>query len=349
MAVVSHYTEIVKQYSAPEYRQRSLSRDRETTRRPSEPRVMSPIRNQSTNLPIVSREPRVTSPIRNQSTNPLIVSREPRVGSPIRNQPIEQKERVPMMKQSSITKEKLPVTPGKIITSIPPIIPLIPGSKIIEPIPPMIPTIPIQRAKPIDPSEQRSRRRSRGDSSEPEMRSRLRTQESTDSRPSRKSSMADSRSSTPTRLRLDSRPSSRNESPMPRSRNVSRDRSRANSVATNGKRSAKSSRPTSRSSSNDRSRASSPTEEKLERLQRALDNKRRRASSIKDDAKLKEETERKVRSTFNYFIDVGLLLAALYVYLFKKEILAVPIIALLLFRYIQQELKDLMPNWWRKR
>ncbi|XP_058807498.1 uncharacterized protein LOC131673494 isoform X2 [Phymastichus coffea] len=245
MAVVSHYTEIVKQYSSPEYRQRSLSRDREPVRRPSEPRVASPIRNQMTNQPIIQRE------------------------------------RLPMVNQPSLQKERLPITPGKIVTPIPPIIPLIPGAKIIEPIPPVMPTTPIQKAKPIDPAEQRSRRRSRGNSIEPELRSRPRRQESTDSRPSRKSSIANSRSTTPTKLKVNSRPSSRNESPIPRSRNVSTDRSRATSVSRTNKKS-KSSRPSSRSSSKDRSRAATPTEEKLERLQRALDDKRdrmRRAST----------------------------------------------------------------------
>ena len=340
MAVVSHYTEIVRQYSHTDFRQRSLSRDRDSRRYDS------------------ASDSRESSVARQIPT------------------------------ASVVHKERLPITPGKIITAIPPVVPLmvnnIPG-KIITPIPPVIPSTPIQKAKPIAPSEQSIRRRSitgREPSLEPEAptRGRSRRQEPANvTRRPRKSSVTDSRSTTPTRRkapdsrptsRNESRPQSRNESPMPRSRNVSRDRnasragSRASSTTRNESRPVKTgnlkgSRPSSRSSSKDRSRAGTPTEVKMERLQKALDDKRNRMrrASVKDEAakaKAEEanatmtiETERRVRTTLSYFTDVGLLLAALYVYLFKKEILAVPIIALLLYRYIQQEINGWMPAWWR--
>lgn len=162
---------------------------------------------------------------------------------------------------------------------------------------------------------------------------------------------------------------------MPRSRNVSRDRapsvagSRSSSTTrgsesrpSSGRQQTRgSSRPSSRSNSKDRSRANTPTAEKIERLQRALDDKnnRLRRVSTKDEARQKEEeeksamltieAEKKVRNVFDYVMDVGLLLAALYVYLFKKEVLAIPIIALLLYRYIQQEINGWMPAWLRRR
>lgn len=357
MAVVSHYTELVRQYSTPEFRQRSLSRDRETKRyeSPAESRVASPVRS--------------------------------------------------LTSQSSIQKERLPINSGKIITPIPPIAsmtgPKITG-KIITPIPPVIPTTPIQRAKPISPSEQNSRRNSltnRVNGIEPDpsvTRGRSRIQEPADEmRRSRRSSVIDSRSTTPTQRRPESRPTSRNEtrpdsrnesqppsrneSPMPRSRNVSRDRgpsvagsrsssrtrvSESSSRSAGGVRPTKSSRPSSRSSSKDRSRAGSPTEIELDRLQRALDDKRARLrrTSTKDEdrarseeatggrnALLTRETERKVRSTISYAMDVGLLMAATYVYLFKNEVYAIPILALLLFRYIQQEVRGWIPAWYRRR
>ncbi|XP_031789495.1 titin homolog isoform X2 [Nasonia vitripennis] len=335
MAVVSHYTEIVRQYSHPEFRQRSLSRDREQQQRrytesPSESRVMSPVPSQ-----------------------PLT---------------------------SNIHKERLPITPGKVITPIPPSVPLMGvPAKIITPIPPVLPTTPIKKAKPIDPSEQKARRGSLTNRSNEEAsvsRGRSRKQEPTNEMTRRpgKSSVSDSRSSTPTR-RPESRPQSRNESPMPRSRNVSRDRapsvagSRSSSTTRGGEsrpstgrqQTRGSSRPSSRSNSKDRSRANTPTAEKIERLQRALDgkNNRLRRASTKDETKQKEEkekstmltiaAEKKVRNVFDYVMDVGLLLAALYVYLFKKEVLAIPIIALLLYRYIQQEISEWMPTWLKRR
>ncbi|KAJ8687544.1 hypothetical protein QAD02_023338 [Eretmocerus hayati] len=338
MAVVSHYTELVRQYSHPDFRQRSLSRDREPKRyeSPSESRVASPTR-----------------------TRPM--------------QP----------------KEKLPVTPGKIITPIPPttLLPPMPSAKIITPIPPVMPTTPIQRAMPITSSNHISRRLGRKNGTpEPETlavptpRGRSRRQESNEDGRSRRSSISDSRNASPARRR--SRPVSvtRNESPMPRSRNVSRDRGQsvASSRSSSKTRANESrrvsevrqsrsglggSRPSSRASSRDRSRANTPSESKMERLQRALDERegRRRRGSSRNEARdvsedpdaknatLDVETERKVRSTMSYFTDVGLLLAAIYVYLFKKEVLAIPIIGLLLYRYVQQEMHGWTPRWFRRR
>lgn len=154
------------------------------------------------------------------------------------------------------------------------------------------------------------------------------------------------RSVTPS-TRVASRPPSRNESPMPRSRNVSRDRE-------SGSKARRNSRPASRSSSKDRSRAGTPSEARMEKLQRALEDKQfrlRRMSESKAETnrELMMEAETNVRSTMCYVTDVTLLIAAVYVYLFKREIFAIPFIGLLLYRHVQQELRNLLPRWGQNR
>ncbi|XP_011495824.1 PREDICTED: uncharacterized protein LOC105360581 [Ceratosolen solmsi marchali] len=353
MAVVSHYTELVEQYSNPELRQRSLSRDREQKlyENRSESRVTSPI---PTNQSDFYKDKQFAT------SNKIITSISP-------NKP----------------------TCNKIITSISPMVPLM-SSKIITPIPPVIPTTPILKAKRLTLTEQNSRRGSltnrvnRVEPETPTTRGRSRKQEPVNEvKRIRKTSREDlrkipiqKRTENRSSSRNESRPNSPNESPICRSRNVSRDRessrpgsrssstTRANEFrSVNSIKSSsgmKSSRPSSRSSSKDRSRANTPTETQMERLQRALENKkdRIRKNSIMDDTRMKEgdkdiknimlaiNAERKVRTTISYITDVVLLLAAMYVYLFKKEILAIPIIGLLLYRYIQQEIRDWVPTWW---
>ncbi|XP_023246905.1 uncharacterized protein LOC106637047 isoform X2 [Copidosoma floridanum] len=338
MAVVSHYTELVKQYSNPDFRQRSLSRDREIKRyeSPSQTRVASPMPNQT-----------------NQYNS------------------------------QTLKKEALSVTPGKTIEPISPIGPpitthnVIP-TKIITPIPPVIPSMPIKQAMPILQSERSGRRgslssRANESDSDVSVRGKLREPRPVsdgDRERQRYMDMSDSRSSTPSHRRADSRtrnenrPPARNESPMPRSRNVSRDRgsvveSRSSSNARESRpvsgAKTKSSRPSSRASSRDRSRANTPAEMEIERLQRALDeqtDRLRRLSSKNEpvnaeNINLRIETEKKIRTTLSFLIDMGLLMAAFYLYLFKREELAIPIIVLLLYRHIQQEIKGWIPRWWR--
>ncbi|XP_066595485.1 muscle M-line assembly protein unc-89 isoform X2 [Prorops nasuta] len=117
------------------------------------------------------------------------------------------------------------------------------------------------------------------------------------------------------------------------------------------RRSAKSSsRPTSRSNSKDRYRSTTPSDSKIESLQRTLESKTYRPHRVstvdppsgtgqpKED-QLAADAMKNVRLTVGFLTDFCLLLAAIYVYLFKKETLAVPFIALLLYRRIQHELQ----------
>lgn len=134
-----------------------------------------------------------------------------------------------------------------------------------------------------------------------------------------------------------------------------------------GRRSRRSSSKTpSRSSSRDRNRAGTPVESKMERLQKALESKKyrshsRRGSSSRgreysekawresrlNEEQLAIEAKHNVRSMVEYITDLTLLLAAVYVYLFKKETLAIPFIALLFYRRIQHEIKGRVSRgWW---
>ncbi|XP_043261642.1 muscle M-line assembly protein unc-89 isoform X2 [Colletes gigas] len=205
-----------------------------------------------------------------------------------------------------------------------------------------------------------------------------------------------SRGTTPAREKRSSRTPSRNESPAPRSRNVSvergvssrsssRTRARApsqdrrppsrtgsedqrfvrdRSVDEGTRRSRKPSSTThSRSSSRDRNRPETPVGLKMERLQKALESKKSKyrplrrespdepAQSRLNGEQLALEAKKNVRFTVGYVTDLTLLMAAIYVYFFKKETLAIPFIALLLYRRIQHEICGRVSRgwWWSKR
>lgn len=171
---------------------------------------------------------------------------------------------------------------------------------------------------------------------------------------------------------------SRIDESMSRSRNVSTERgessrsssktrargSRSSSKTRNNEINTKSIRQknnNSRSNSRDRSRCQTPTEAKMERLQQRTQNaneKKQRSRRISTHERyenidqyskylLEIQAERNVRSSFSYVTDVILLLAAVYVYLFKEAIFAIPIIGLILYRRIQQGVRDLIPKWLR--
>ncbi|KYN45103.1 Muscle M-line assembly protein unc-89 [Trachymyrmex septentrionalis] len=129
------------------------------------------------------------------------------------------------------------------------------------------------------------------------------------------------------------------------------------------RRSKISSRPSSRSSSKSSSRekfgTTVPIESKVEKLQKALENSKHRAmkkeiEETKENAgescfnqtngKLALEAKRTVRSTVSYITDLTLLIAAMYIYFFKKETLAIPFIVLLLYRKVQEEIHGWMPR-----
>ncbi|XP_053994647.1 titin homolog isoform X2 [Hylaeus volcanicus] len=176
--------------------------------------------------------------------------------------------------------------------------------------------------------------------------------------------VASSRSSSKTRVRApsqDRRPPSRTGSEEQRY-------VREKSVEEGSRRSRKpSSRTHSRSSSRDRNRPETPVGLKMERLQKALESKKyrplRRGSAIEreyseervpsrlNEGQLALEAEKNVRFTVGYVTDLTLLMAAVYVYIFKKETLAIPFIALLLYRRIQHEIRGRVSRgwWWSKR
>ncbi|XP_018360305.1 PREDICTED: interaptin [Trachymyrmex cornetzi] len=124
-----------------------------------------------------------------------------------------------------------------------------------------------------------------------------------------------------------------------------------------------SSRSSSRSSSRERFGTTEPIESKVEKLQKALQNSKHRAmkkeiEETKENAgescfnqangKLALEAKRTIRSTVSYITDLTLLIAAMYIYFFKKETLAIPFIVLLLYRKVQEEIHGWMPHRWRR-
>ena len=69
-----------------------------------------------------------------------------------------------------------------------------------------------------------------------------------------------------------------------------------------------------------------------------------------NEERLAIEAKHNVRSMVGYVTDLTLLLAAVYIYLFKKETMAIPFIALLLYRRVSEEIKGrVLEGWWSKR
>lgn len=191
-----------------------------------------------------------------------------------------------------------------------------------------------------------------------------------------------------TKEKLRSRPSSRDQSPAARrheriegtsSRSSSKTRNRTPSRERNNRsltkndlneqgprRSKVSSRPSSRSSSRSSSRerfgATVPVESKVNKLQKALESSKYRAArkevtkeNIRESTSnrtngtlLALEAKRTIRSTVSYITDLTLLIAAMYIYFFKRETLAVPFIVLLLYRRVQEEIHGWIPRRWKR-
>lgn len=185
----------------------------------------------------------------------------------------------------------------------------------------------------------------------------------------------------------ESRPSSRDQSPAVRkrertsgasSRSSSKTRNRTSSRERNNRQTVRNdfneqgtyrsrgpSRPSSRSrsSSRERFRATGSVESKIERLQEALESNKYRAIKKEYEAskgnteevvpdrvdakQLALKAKTTVKSTMSYITDLILLMAAMYVYFFKKETLAVPFIILLLYRRVQEGIHGWIPRrWW---
>ncbi|XP_076635894.1 uncharacterized protein LOC143348976 [Colletes latitarsis] len=200
-------------------------------------------------------------------------------------------------------------------------------------------------------------------------RSRVETRSSRKQPAKVKKEQQEGKRTTPSRERRPSR--ARNESPAPRSRNVSVERgvpSRSRARAPSQDR-----RPpsrdrsvdegTRRSSSRDRSRPETPVGLRMERLQKALESKKGKYRPLRRESpeepahsrlngeQLALEAKKNVRFTVGYVTDLTLLMAAIYVYFFKKETLAIPFIALLLYRRVQHEICGRVSGgwWWSKR
>lgn len=183
--------------------------------------------------------------------------------------------------------------------------------------------------------------------------------------PAERMAGASSRSSSKTRNRTPSR--DRGNRGLPRDDSNEVGVAREKSVERTARRSKIPSRPSSRSSSRSNSRerhgTTVPVESQVERLQKALGSNKYRATRRGSEVtrenegytpdrtngeQLALEAKKTVRSTVNYVTDLTLLAAATYVYLFKRETLAVPFIALLLYRRTQEQLHGWLPRRWRR-
>lgn len=123
---------------------------------------------------------------------------------------------------------------------------------------------------------------------------------------------------------------------------------------------------TSRSSSKDRhSSGTNVTGNDLNAVKSKLQNLQRQEQEESDDLPVRRGVSRRrgsrsnskyllasqvnaqvqVKSTMVYLTDLTLLIAAIYVYLFKKEIFAIPFLALLFYRHIQEGVHRRLRGW----
>lgn len=281
MAVVSHYTEIVNEYSMahlpfpprPSSRQ-SVTSEGSSARSPQEPKVvMRDHRN----------APKPDSHFSQTSFYPT-----PEPPTLINTKP----EKSPVL-----SKIVIPLDKNQILMET--------ESQLKS-----LQTQPEQRAR----SSSRTRRTSRTRS------------------PSQPRSVSQSRSSSQTRAKARSRKSSNVDSNRPRSRMSSCDRSRADKKIERETKSQNNGIRSRRNSTHSNVHTFGPSNPDKAA---AVENK------IETDFLTQIKAEMNVKKTISFITDISLLFAAMYVYIFKREIFALPFILLLLYRHIQNEVKSL--------
>nr|XP_022916214.1 titin homolog [Onthophagus taurus] len=67
------------------------------------------------------------------------------------------------------------------------------------------------------------------------------------------------------------------------------------------------------------------------------------------DEELKISTERRVRSTIDYITDVTMFIVACWLYMFNNELLAIPVLLVMVYRQLQSEVKKRIPKWLEKK
>lgn len=82
----------------------------------------------------------------------------------------------------------------------------------------------------------------------------------------------------------------------------------------------------------------------------AVDSRLSPSPRCQTPEELLEETQTKVKSTMNYITDVAIFCVACWVYMFKDARLALPIIALMVYRQLIAALKEKCPKWmkWKR-
>ncbi|GJQ70967.1 hypothetical protein Trydic_g883 [Trypoxylus dichotomus] len=63
------------------------------------------------------------------------------------------------------------------------------------------------------------------------------------------------------------------------------------------------------------------------------------------DEQLKEYAEKKVRTTVDYVTDLAMFVVACWLYLFKNELLAIPVLLVMVYRQLQAEISKRIPKW----
>ncbi|XP_044588397.1 uncharacterized protein LOC123267683 isoform X2 [Cotesia glomerata] len=89
--------------------------------------------------------------------------------------------------------------------------------------------------------------------------------------------------------------------------------------------------------------------ERFRRNSRAYDrpDKSKLEASGVISERLMAEAHINVRSSVSYVIDLIILMAAIYLYLFKNELFAIPFIFLLIYRQVEEDIRGWIPKWWK--
>lgn len=90
-----------------------------------------------------------------------------------------------------------------------------------------------------------------------------------------------------------------------------------------------------------------PPPEKEKKKEKVAEKKRvvETVSLPKHFSELNAEAETNVKHAFNYIINIFMVMVAAWLYIFKSELLAVPFLALAIYRELSGALKNRMPAW----
>lgn len=162
---------------------------------------------------------------------------------------------------------------------------------------------------------------------------------------------SNSRSTSNTRSSSSTRTTKRNPSPCPPRRQLPENTAMSRPLVSPENKIAPTTKPKTRSRSTSRTREAATRTETPSILQEKLMKISRTPSPrplTPEQEAMQAEAEMKVRTTVDYMTDVAMFIVACWLYLFKDARLAIPILVIMVYRQLKDEVKNMMPGWLTK-